>query len=200
MAVQFDRKKQQDDYLEFRAIKTKEDALAFWKARVPNPVGKTYFTPMDYRWFVMPLKYSLQEAHKRRWNSFWGLLHIGEKQKDDAEFEKTVHLLVKTYVGETDALGDWVTSRYDIGRSYLLPAIFSTSKEEAPEDWEKSDNLDDIAARESKADSVIDYDILYYWKEVKPEKEPDDGRRHCILVDRVTHLEAPLLPGQAAYV
>lgn len=197
MTSKLDRAKQQENYREFMALKDKEEVLSFLSRVVPNPVGKPYFTPMDYRWATMALRAELYESHARRWNSLWGLFHSAERQESDLTFKGNESVLIGVMVRKTDHLADWVESRYDnIGMSYTRADMFSYAEWESPESWEKDNNLNDIQG----SDANVDYEVLYYWQEVKPVGEPtNDGRRHCILVDRVTHQEAPLLPGQEPF-
>lgn len=198
MTNKLDRAKQQD-YREFMAIRNEEEALAFWSARVPDPVGKPYFTPMDYRWRTATVATDLFESHDRHWRSYARFfdLFVATKDRSDETFEAIADMVVTQKIKKTDPLDDWVTSRYDnLGRSYLLPDPFSYSREESPESWEEDTNLSNI----EKNEAIRDYEVLYYWQEVHPAGEPaNDGRRHCILVDRVTHQEAPLLPGQEPF-
>lgn len=199
MTNKLDKTKQQEDYRECMAIKNEEDALRFWEARVSSPVGKPYFTPMDYQWITTALRAEIYKTHVKHWTSIWGLFHASEREESADKFESIEWLFAGAIVKNTDYLGDWVKSRYDIGQTYLIPDEFSETKEESPEYWEVDNTLSFI--EEDEADGRhSDYEVLYYWQEVKPAGEPaNDGRRHCILVDRVTHQEAPLLPGQEPF-
>lgn len=188
------RAKQQKIYRDFLAIKDENDALRFWTTRVTTPVGKYYFTPMDYQWDTTDLRAELCQSHARRWNSLRGLFQTSERQKSNEEFEDIETLLVRTIVSATDHLGEWVKSRYDIGQTYLIPDEFSDIE------YLEIDNTLSLIEEDEENEMDSDYKVLYYWQEVEPDNEPaNDGRRHCILLDRVTHQEAPLLPGQEPF-
>jgi hypothetical protein len=193
------RLNQQKDYLAFREIKDETDALEFVKERLTGPVGKSYYTPTDYRWATMSLRARLVDAHARHWFSVWGLLHMKNKPEDDAKFGEQELLVISAMVREMDHLEDWVSSRYSIpSNSYLLPSQFAFFKEEAEEDWDVEDTLDIIKFGEHR-EHYKDH-IRYYWKKVEPEQEdPADERRHVILMDMETQEEAPLLPGVEPY-
>lgn len=194
-----DRLKQQEDYLAFKAIKDEAEALAFLKDRLPSSVGKTYYTPTDYRWATMSLSVRLLEAHSRHWFSIRGLFNIRNRKKDDEKFIQQEDLVIKAIVRNMDHLSDWVSSRYAIPpRSYLLPNEFACFKEEAKDDWDMKDTLHSIES--GKSDGYYE-DIHYYWQNVEPaEEDAADERRHCILLDMKTREEAPLLPGVEPYM
>lgn len=181
------------------AIKDEADALAFIKERLPSPVGKTYYTPTDYRWATMSLSARLVEDHRQRWSSIWGFLNMANKAADDEKFEEQESLVISALVRHMDHLRDWVQSRYAIpDGSYLMPNQFAYFKEEAEEDWELEDTLDWI--KFGKYSEQYKDSIRYYWKKVEPEQEdPADERRHVILMDMETHEEAPLLPEAKQY-
>lgn len=190
------KQEQQQLYREFMAIKTEEEALSFIKAILPNPAGKPYFTPMDYRWHTMKKRQDVILAHHRSWGIVRGFFPSSERRESDAKVEAIESLIVSVMVEKTDALRDWIVSRYaDIGDTYLLPDEFLSTRQESPEDWAKDTNLEFIEVNGETMN-----DIRYYWQEVKPASEPkNDGRRHCILVDRITHQEAPLASGQEPF-
>jgi hypothetical protein len=192
------RLSQQEEYLTFKALKDQTEALTFVKNELPSPIGKSYYTPTDYRWATMPLRARLVEAHSRRWFSIWGLLHMKNKPQDDERFEEQERLVIKAMVSELDTLRDWVNSRYSIpDNSYLMPNRFATFKEEANGDWDLEDTLDSIKNGPYREHYGA---IRYYWKKVEPAQEdPADERRHVILMDMDTHEEAPLLPGVVPY-
>lgn len=214
--------KQQDDYRAFMAIKDKTDAAKFWYAQIADVMGKPYLTPRDYIWYDSPMRARLMNQFWRRWTLF----PIGKQLAQDSKeyhckslantlwmgivwpfmtlehrkFEKNASLVVSVDIDammdHTDILHRWVRSRYAITheRCFLIPDDFAEPQEE----WDFTDNLAQIEDREAKGKP--DYKILYYWKQVEPATENlSDGRRHIILMDRATHEEAPLLPGQEPY-
>lgn len=193
--VQF---KHHDEYLEFREIADENDALEFVNRTWPTPLGKTYFTPTDFRWATMALRARLVDAYKREWNMLWTLLNIRSKSKADKKFEEQEGLVISAAVRNVDALGDWVESRYDVpDGSYLMPNQFAAFKKEADGDWDLEDTLDEIKFGEHREHYG---DIRYYWKKVTPAQEDAaDERRHVILMDMETREEAPLLPGVKPY-
>lgn len=187
-----------NDYLEFRGIKDENDALEFVNRTWPTPIGKTYYTPTDFRWATMALRARLAESHKREWHSLWGLLNIRSKAKADKKFEEQETLVIHVAVRNVDALGDWVNSRYDVpAGSYLMPNQFAAFKKEAEGEWDLEDTLDEIKFGEHREHYG---DIRYYWKKVTPAQEnPADERRHVILMDMETREEAPLRAGEKPY-
>lgn len=187
-----------DEYLEYRGIADEKDALEFVNSAWPTPVGKTYYTPTDFRWATMALRARLVESHKREWHSLWGLLNIRHKAKADKKFEEQESLVISASVRSVDALGDWVNSRYDVpAGSYLMPNQFATFKDEADGDWDLEETLDEIKFGEHREHYT---NIRYYWKKVKPARESrNDERRHVILMDMESREEAPLLPGEKPY-
>lgn len=218
--------KQRDCYRAFMAIKNETDAAKFWYEHIPDANTKTYFTPRDYMWYAMPLKASLLESYWKRWtvisvektlaqdsmayrwkslvNALWaGIVSpfmVAEHRKFSKNTDLVIYVDLNAMIDKTDVLHKWIYSRYAITHEscLLLPDPFSTSQPESQKNWELTDNLAIIEEQEAKGES--DYKVLYYWKKVEPVTEnPSDGRRHVILMDRATHEEAPLLPGQEPY-
>lgn len=188
----------EDDYIAFINIHTRGDASNFLESRAPNPVGKSYFTPADYIWEVMPLKAELIRSHRQWLFSPWGFLNLKDKKMYDAQFRHRHSIIQDAISHEMDYTGAWVNSRYDIPRdSYLEPIRFSQGK--LDDDWDRQYTLDYINF------PYIDYkyvkNIRYYWKKVNPGLENSkDGRRHAILMDIETQEEAPLLAGMKPYM
>lgn len=220
--MQEDELKQRNEYRAFMAIKDKKDAAEFWHAQTAHLLDKPYLTPRDYMWYNSPMKERLLNQFKRRWTLFpigkqlatdskeylwksladtlwvgmvWPFIYLENKK-----FNEKAHLVVsvdiEAMLENADILHTWVYNRYAITheRCLILPDDFS----EPQEDWDFKDNLGQIA--DNEANGRMDYEVLYYWKQVEPEAENlCDGRRHIILMDRATHEEAPLLPGQEPY-
>jgi len=193
------RLQKREEYLVFKGLKSEAEALEFIEKNWPNFIGKSYYTPTDYRWATMALRARLVEAHRQYWFSIWGLLNMNNKSEDDAKFEEQENLVIQVMVKNLDSLGDWIKSRYVVPKgSYLMPNEFALFKEEAGEDWELEDTLDWIKFGEY-SEHYKDH-IRYYWKKVEPAQEdPTDERRHVILMDMETQEEAPLLPGAKPY-
>lgn len=214
--------KQRDDYRAFMAIKNETDAAKFWDEQMADVMGKPYLTPRDYLWHASPMrtrlmdhywkrwtlipmgKHLAQDSRAYRWKSLVNTLWVGivspfmvvEYRKFSKKAGLVIDVDIDAMMDRTDVLHKWIYSRYAITheRCLLLPDDFDRSQE----DWDFTDNLAHIEDVEAKG--KMDYKILYYWKQVEPAGEnPSDGRRHVILMDRATHEEAPLLPGQEPY-
>lgn len=220
--MQEDKLKQRDEYRAFMAIKDKKDAADFWHAQIAHILDKPYLTPRDYMWYESPMRNRLMNQFRRRWTLFpireqvaqdsiayrWksvaNVLWTGITQpfmsREIRKFNEKVNLVVSVDIDamleKADILHTWVYNRYAITheRCLLTPDGFAESQEE----WDFQDNLAKIA--DNEAHGWQDYKVLYYWKQVEPAAENiSDGRRHIILMDRATHEEAPLLPGQEPY-
>lgn len=123
-----------EEYFMFMKLGTDEEALEFIKARTPDPVGKSYFTPTDFRWATMEVRARLVREYNKRWKSLWALFNLKHKIPEQELFEYQEQLVIKALV-EWKYLShcvEWVESRYDIpSNSYLRPDAFSMFKQEA---------------------------------------------------------------------
>jgi hypothetical protein len=115
----------------------------------------------------------------------------------DAQFRHRLGLTEDAIDEAMNYTATWVDSRYDIPReSYLSPDRFA--REEIDDDWDLNRTMAIINL--PYLDSDFRESIRYYWKKVQPSLEnPENRRRHGILVDIETQKEAPLLPGLKPY-
>lgn len=216
------RVKERENYRAFMSIKDKTEAAAFWHAQIGDPTKKPYLTPRDYMWYNSPMRARLMEQFQSRWtlfpletqlaqdsmeyrwksgaNALWAQIVWPFKAMEYRKFNKNASLVVSVDIDamleKKDILQTWVRSRYAITNQacFLLPDDFA----EPQEDYDVNDNIAHIEDNEAKG--IASYKVLYYWKQVEPATENlADGRRHIILMDRATHEEAPLLPGQEPY-
>jgi hypothetical protein len=122
------------------------------------------------------------------------------KQKAEQHFSEQINLAISVFEQELDPVSEWVENRYDIEKSsYKQPPpeytyITPHEIEAAILQRKKEDQQPIDPAKESELEK-----ILYEWKKVGRTKEGLNDRTHCILVDKKTLLEAPLLPGVQAY-
>lgn len=187
-----------EEYFAFMAIKDQAEALDFLKERLSVSVGKSYYTPSDYRWETLPLKARLSETHRKRWTMLRVIFRLKQLQRENGKFHNLRSLVNDALYENRDHLRDWVGNRYAVPEdSYYFPDQFATTKEENEVWWELKDTLKSV---ETGLQIGKPLEILYYWKKVSPANEdPTDGRRHCILMDRKTQEEAPLMPGVNPY-
>ena len=187
-----------EEYFAFIAIKNQAEALAFLKGQIPISVGKSYYTPIDYRWETLPLKVRLSATHRKRWTALRVIFRLKELQKEYDKFRNLQYLVREALEENGEYLRDWVENRYAVPEdSYMFPDQFATNEEEDEVNWKLNDTLKSL---ETGLQIGKPYNFLYYWKKVSPVNEdPADGRRHCILMDRKTHEEAPLMPRVSPY-
>jgi hypothetical protein len=184
------KQKQRENYLAFMSIKDEFEALVFLTERIPNPAGNLPYTPSDYRWMTMPLVIQLRKTHtgfqnpfKRVAGDFW-------------ELDAFACALFSDPVDGMQPLTKWIDSRYAVEQgTYLRPPAEYTYI--TPEEIEASR----LASEQPQPESPFLQEMkAWSWKKVGTTKEGRNTRTHCILVDKETGLEPPLLPGVKPYI
>lgn len=199
-------------YREFMAVENKRQMGEFYRKYYESPAGLVTYTPSNYHPRFSPLRIELDSVHESL-RGYFGRI------PDDKAYRILTNWFSIANFDDYNFYNSpvvWAKSRYDIPDGsylvrtpyeYYVASLNEIKKNEADETEEAKDE----AAKKVKAlEDGNDYvapsipedrpEILYTWKKVGHTKESYDRlRAHLILVDKVTGLEAPLLPGVKPY-